>query len=120
MNAFNVTVLFLYACGMSLGQVLFKLSANRNSGGGAEQFLSAILRDGYFLSAVALYAGLTVLWVWILTRVPLSRAYPFVVVSFAVTPALAALIFKEALGSWYVIGLALVLAGLSVLVWKSA
>lgn len=118
-NAINATLLVLYAAGMSIGQVLFKLAANRTRGETARGFLSALLRDGYFLSTIGIYAGLTVLWVWILTQVPLSRAYPFVVLSFAFTPALASLIFGEALGAWYLAGLGLVVSGLAILVWKA-
>ena len=113
-------VLILYACGMSIGQVLFKFSADRSNEDRAQGFLSGILHNGYFLSAILVYAGLTVLWVWILARVPLSRAYPFVVLSFALTPALASLIFGEPLGLWYLIGLTLILAGLALLIWKAA
>ena len=120
MNAFNIVLLVVYAGGMSIGQVLFKFAADRSKGVAPGGFLAALLRDGYFLTAIALYAGLTVLWVWILMRVPLSRAYPFVVLSFAFTPALASLIFGESLGLWYLVGLGLIVSGLAILVLKAA
>ncbi|MGE5088243.1 MAG: transporter [Candidatus Levyibacteriota bacterium] len=119
MNALNVTLLVLYAGGMSVGQVLFKLAADRSRDDAARGFLGALLRDGYFLTAIAIYACLTLLWVWILTRVPLSRAYPFVVLSFAFTPALASWLFGESIGLWYLAGLGLVVSGLAILVWKA-
>jgi drug/metabolite transporter (DMT)-like permease len=52
---------------------------------------------GYFFVALILYAALTVLWVWILSYTPLSRAYPFLALAFALTPALGCLVFAEPL-----------------------
>ena len=37
----------------------------------------AFCSTGIFFVALILYAALTVLWVWILSYTPLSRAYPF-------------------------------------------
>lgn len=120
MSPLTVVLLVLYAGGMSIGQVLFKFAADRSKGDATGGFLAALLRDGYFLAAITIYAALTVLWVWILTRVPLSRAYPFVVLSFAFTPALASLIFGESIGLWYLVGLGLIVSGLAILVLKAA
>ena len=47
--------------------------------------------------AVALYAAATLLWVRILTTVPLSRAYPFVALAFVLVPAAGYLFFHEAI-----------------------
>jgi drug/metabolite transporter (DMT)-like permease len=120
MSSFQVAILVLYAFGMSIGQVLFKFAADRMTADTAEGFLSSVLGNGYFLLAFLVYCGLTVLWVWILTRIPLSRAYPFVVLAFVFTPALAFAIFGEPLDLWYLLGLGLVLCGLAVLTWKAA
>ena len=120
MSSLNIAMLVLYALGMSIGQVLFKLSADRMNGNATEGFLVSVLGNGYFYIALVLYCVLTVLWVWILTRVPLSRAYPFVVLAFVFTPAFAHLIFGESLDLWYAAGLGLVLSGLAVLIVKAA
>ena len=118
MSSLNVAILVLYGLGMSVGQVLFKLAADRMKANAGSGFLVAVLGNGYFYVAFILYCVLTVLWVWVLTRVPLSRAYPFVVLAFVFTPAFAYLIFGESLDLWYVLGLALVLSGLGVLIAK--
>jgi drug/metabolite transporter (DMT)-like permease len=118
MNAFNTVVLIVYALGMSVGQVLFKLSAQRAKGETTAAFLTSLPGNVYFAVAVVVYAVLTVVWVWVLTRVPLSLAYPFVALAFVFTPAFAWVVFGEALGGAYVLGLALILLGLSVLVWQ--
>ena len=43
---------------------------------------------------------------------PLSRAYPFVALAFALTPALGAIVFSEPVSTRLMIGIALILAGL--------
>ena len=78
------------------------------------------MANGWFLAAATLYAALTVMWVWILTIVPLSRAYPFVVLSFVLTPLGAAFFFGESLTLEYGIGISVILVGLSFLVLKGA
>jgi hypothetical protein len=50
--------------------------------------IAGFLLNGYFFVALILYAALTVLWVWIPSFTQLSRAYPFLALAFALTPAL--------------------------------
>lgn len=119
MTTLNVTILFLYALGMSLGQVLFKLAADRAKAVEGDVFWSSLFSTGYFYLSIALYATLTLAWFWILARVPLSRAYPFVALAFLLTPAFAALFFDESVDVWYALGLALILGGLSIVIWKA-
>src|SRR6185369_10807874 len=71
MSAVNVVILLLYGLGMSVGQVMFKIAADRAKARAAGGFLEPLVTDGYFLAAVALYGALTILWVWIMTSVPL-------------------------------------------------
>jgi multidrug transporter EmrE-like cation transporter len=47
-----------------------------------------------------------------LTFTPLSRAYPFVALAFALTPALGGLVFAEPISVRLVIGIGLILCGL--------
>jgi drug/metabolite transporter (DMT)-like permease len=65
-----------------------------------------------FIGAILLYVALTVLWVWILTFTPLSRAYPFVALAFALTPLLGGLVFGEPIGTRLILGIVLILGGL--------
>src|SRR5215475_3694602 len=68
--------------------------------------------NGYFVAAVVLYGALSVLWVWLLSFTPLSRAYVFVALAFAATPLLAGLIFGEPISVRLMIGVALICCGL--------
>jgi drug/metabolite transporter (DMT)-like permease len=109
----QVAILAAYALGMSGGQVLFKLAALRYAAeGSVAERLLGLMQNAYFLTALVLYAALSVLWVWILTFTPLARAYPFVALAFAVTPLLGGLIFGEAISGRLIAGLLLILGGL--------
>ena len=109
----QVVLLVAYAAGMVGGQMLFKAAALRYQpdATGAERAFSLIC-NAYFLGAVALYVALTVLWVWLLTFIPLSRAYPFVALAFAITPLLGGMVFAEPITVKLLAGIALLLGGL--------
>src|SRR3954463_9011396 len=55
----NVVLLLVYGLGMSIGQVLFKLAADRARATAADGFLMSLLTTGYFYLAVAIYGVLT-------------------------------------------------------------
>ncbi len=109
----QVALLIAYAGGMAGGQVLFKMAALKGVADGpmVERLFSMML-NRFFAAAVLLYAALTVLWVWILSFTPLSRAYVFVALAFAVTPLLGAFVFAEPISVRLVIGIGLVFCGL--------
>ena len=108
----QIALLITYAGGMAGGQVLFKLAAMRLPDGSAVERAVSLIGNGFFIAAILLYAALAVLWVWVLTFTPLSRAYPFVALAFAVTPLLGVFIFSEPLSSRLIIGIAVVFCGL--------
>lgn len=58
-----------------------------------------------------------ILLTWILSKVPLSRAYPFVASVFVVTPILANWLLGERISGSVMVGTALVMAGLMVVVY---
>ena len=66
----QILLLTAYAGGMSAGQLLFKMAANSygNENVGTGERLLALFCNLYFLSALVLYAGFALVWVWILRR----------------------------------------------------
>ncbi len=114
----HVIILFVYALGMAVGQLLFKAASKTAGIAPSQNFIASLATNVWFLGAVFLYGALTVVWVWILTLVPLSRAYPFVVISFAVTPLGAAYFFAEPVNTYYFLGLAVILIGLAILLFS--
>jgi drug/metabolite transporter (DMT)-like permease len=111
-----MVLLVLYAVLLGVGQILFKMAAEtaRERGGG---FLLALVFEPKFIVAIILYGGLTILWTWILSKVPLSRAYPFVALAFVITPVLAHVLLGEPLPIAVIGGTVLVMLGLVVVIY---
>jgi drug/metabolite transporter (DMT)-like permease len=117
LSLMQISILVFYATGMAGGQLLFKAAAMRfvSSATPIERILGLLL-NGYFIAALLLYAALSLLWVWVLSFTPLSRAYPFVALAFALTPFLGMLAFAEPF-SWRLAGgILLILCGLVLVV----
>lgn len=113
LSSFQIAILVAYAVAMAVGQVLFKTAALRvGAAGSLGERLAALAHNGYFAVSVVLYAALTVVWVWILTFTPLSRAYVFVALSFVVTPFFGAALFGEPISVRLVVGIGLIVGGL--------
>ena len=111
----QILLLMVYAAGMSGGQVLFKMAALRYvAEGGVGERLLGLVCNIYFVTALVFYAGYAILWVWILSFTPLSRAYPFVALAFALTPLPGAMLFGETISLRLIVGLLFILCGLFI------
>ena len=104
--------LLLVAGILAGGQVLFKLaSAQLVIGNGTGPLLRSFV-SAPMVAALVLYAAATLLWVYLLHGVPLSRAYPFMALAFAFVPLLSWIVFGDALDLRYAFGVTLILCGL--------
>ena len=113
LSSAQIALLIGYAAAMTGGQLLFKVAALRAAATASPgERLFAMLANGFFLAAVLLYGALAVLWVWILSFTPLSRAYIFVALAFAATPLLGAIVFLEPISPRLVTGIGLIVCGL--------
>lgn len=118
MKPWQVILLLAYCTGLSLGQILFKKAAiSLHAEARSKVLLVAVASNGTLWSAVLLYAGLTGLWVYILSVTDLSKAYPFHALTLALTPLLASRLFDERLSPSFYIGLAAILLGLCLIAW---
>jgi multidrug transporter EmrE-like cation transporter len=103
-----LTVAFILAS----GQMLFKIAADRLVMGEGLLALAASFVTRPMLVALVLYGVATVLWVYLLHGLPLSRAYPFIGLVFAFVPLMSWIVFGDSLDGRYAVGLGLLLAGL--------
>lgn len=87
--------------------------------GGLAEALAASMSSPLIWLGLGIYGLSVALWVWVLSRVDLSVAYPFVGVSFIVTMAFGAYLLDEQVGSMRIIGTLLIATG-CVLVARSA
>jgi drug/metabolite transporter (DMT)-like permease len=106
--------LLCFPLAMAAGQMLFKRAASQITPGAGDSWLVEVVRLPAMWVAVALYAGATLLWVRILTTVPLSRAYPFAALAFVLVPMAGYLFFDETVNAKYALGTGLIIAGVIV------
>lgn len=112
----TIAILLTYSVALAGGQVLFKLAALRFTPAARwSDNLLALALNPYLVLAIVLYALLSAVWVWVLTFVPLSTAYPFVALTFVLTVASGALLFGEAVTLRLVLGGLMIIAGLIVI-----
>ena len=101
---------------MVVGQLTFKRVAQSLDGiSGIGAILRHLALNPWFLAALMLYGGATLLWIMVLRETPLSKAYMFVALAFALVPLGASVLFHESLGQRYYLGLCLVIAGVGVI-----
>ena len=102
----------LFCVLMGTGQMLFKLASIRAKGASnLLEMLHTISVSPFFWTAGILYAVASMLWVIILTRVPLSVAYPATTLTIVLVPLASWLFFGDALSMRLAIGMAAILFG---------
>lgn len=109
---FKFLQLAAFSISLATGQILFKLAADKISARPGPINSLFELMSIPLVAAVGLYGLTTLLWVWVLTDTPLSRAYPFTFFASALVPISAFLIFKEDLSWTYMPGFVLIMFGL--------
>lgn len=103
-----ICVVFLAA-----GQLLFKRVGSQLS-----NITSLILDPNiriFFFSALALYGTSTLLWIWALRTLPLSKAYPFMALGFLIVPIAAYYAFGEPLTYKHLVGSCVIVAGIFII-----
>jgi multidrug transporter EmrE-like cation transporter len=95
----------------AIGQLLFKASRLAQPDASIIQlFFQVELWVG-----LVLYGLSAVTWLWVLSKVPLSYAYPILALSFPIVVALSAFTFSETISLVQAGGLALIIIGVSML-----
>lgn len=98
---------------IAVGQVFFKISTDQLAEKVDAPYL-AIMFQPYFIIGVAIYGAATLLWVYVLKSVQLSYAYSFMALTYIMVPLLAMYFLKETINIRYVIGTAVIIAGVLI------
>jgi multidrug transporter EmrE-like cation transporter len=116
-NPLQIIQILVVVVSMAAGQILFKLAAGRIDRFSATDWKSyaGLLGNGYLVVGVFVYALTAILWVLVLRSAPLSRAYPFMALSFLLVPAAGPIIFKEPFSWSLPVGGTLILMGIVVI-----
>lgn len=115
----NTAFLASFTVILAVGQVLFKKVGLAVTGLPPAQALLVVLRDPVLYGALALYGIATLLWIWILSRVPLAQAYPWVAMGMVIVPLLGWYLFGERIGPLFWLGAVLVIAGIILVQYGS-
>lgn len=114
MNTLNLSVIlftvFLSAC----AQLLLKVGMTRFGGGYLEDGISGVIRVLFspaVFSGIFIYALSVLVWLWVLSRVDLSIAYPFVGLSFIFTLLFGYAFLDETVNGMRIAGSLLIAAG---------
>ena len=110
----NLVSLMIFATSLAVGQVMFKRVGLVIRGQPLFDGLLSLLTQPAFYFVLGIYGFSAFLWVWILSRIPLSQAYPWVATGVAIVPLLGWYVFDEHVGPLFWFGVALILAGISM------
>ncbi len=96
------------------GQFLFKGAGLAIRGRPpAEMAWTLATLPGFYLS-LAIYGVATLMWIFVLSRVPLSQAYPWMAAATVIVPLLGYFFYGEQMSWTYWAGMALIVAGLTL------
>ena len=109
MNAF---LLVLLAVSLPAGQLLFKRASFSMQGKPLVEGFLALMALPSFYAALAIYGFTTAVWVFILSRMPLVEAYPWMASATVAVPLIGWLYFGERVGPMFWPGIVLVGVGL--------
>lgn len=112
MNLLPLLAIVLVA---SIGQLLLKMSVLGRTGTLGVREYFGLLLNPYFVIGMAMYAATSVAWIWALKNYPLSKVYPVLALTFVLVPVLARLFLNEKLAMLDLVGMALILAGVSLI-----
>jgi multidrug transporter EmrE-like cation transporter len=113
-NIMNFVYLAVFTTMLAAGQLLFKVVGLSIRGQSLADGLLAVVRQPALYAALFLYGFATCLWIWILSRVPLSMAYPWVAVGVALVPLLSWWLFDEQVTMTFWLGILLIIVGIIV------
>jgi len=81
---------------------------------GKLHYLALMFSDLWVLSALAAAVAAAILWMLVIQRLDIGYAYPFVALSFVLVPIGATALFGEPLPAIQLLGIALIIAGVTV------
>jgi undecaprenyl phosphate-alpha-L-ara4N flippase subunit ArnE len=107
---------FFAAAISAFGQVLLKYAMIKH---GSIEFslrgLFGLFTEPRLLFALFLYAAALLMWLHVLSKVPLSTAYPILAITYVIVPLLSLIFFGERIHQSQLIGICLVLAGVAMI-----
>jgi drug/metabolite transporter (DMT)-like permease len=107
----NVSLLSFIMILLVTGQFLFKQAGWAIRGRSLLDACLAILSLPVFYLAVSIYALATLLWVYVLSRVPLTLAYPWIACTTIAVPLIGRFVYAEQVTPFFWLGIGFVVVG---------
>lgn len=111
-NVINLLTLSILTTFLAVGQLLFKRLGGTIRGMGIIFSAITLLEEPIFYVALLIYGVATLLWIWVLGRVSLMQAYPWVGVGVIVVPLLSSYFYGEKVAPPFWVGAALITVGI--------
>ncbi len=97
------------------GQICLKFGLGKLDSQAAFVVITAMFRDWYVLAGFIAYGVSSLMYLFVLSRLDVSYAYPFVAINYVFVTFLAWLILKESVPTLRLVGLAIICIGVVVL-----
>lgn len=107
-----VALLTLFSFLLATGQILFKMVARTADSLASIPGILGLATNIWFWLSLVLYGAATLLWIFILQKIDLVQAYPFMALGFIIVPLAAVFFLGEQVNLYYFAGVALILTGL--------
>jgi EamA-like transporter family. len=115
MGATNLIVILITVFMSACAQLMLKMGAsaalNPSQAVGTNDVIWRVIQSPLILSGIFTYGVSVLIWIWVLSRVELSIAYPFVGLSFIFTLLFGVFFLGEAINVAKVAGTVLIILG---------
>lgn len=106
-------VILLSVCFSSLSQILLKIGAMRlNITGANLQSLQSLVTNPYVIGGIVMQVVALAIWLYVLRKVQVSYAYPFVAFGFILVLVVGRVTFGDTLDLPRIIGIGLIVVGI--------
>jgi multidrug transporter EmrE-like cation transporter len=100
-------------------QLAFKAASEGLEGiGFGLGFVAAALAIPAFWVTILCYIATFIVWMAVLTRMDLNRAFPLTALTYVTVPLLALVLFGERLPAWRIFGIGVIVAGVFLIGWE--
>jgi undecaprenyl phosphate-alpha-L-ara4N flippase subunit ArnE len=115
MKTYSIWLPLLAASISACGQILLKYAmAQVGPLNFSPGILLKALRQPFLPVALVIYALALLLWLEVLSKTPLSVAYPVLAVTYVLVPLISQFVFHERLEPTHYVGMFLILAGVAL------
>jgi drug/metabolite transporter (DMT)-like permease len=117
----HIALVVGYAAVIATGNLVLEAAAQRLRASSAQtafEMVLAGLGNVYLWIGLTIYAVSFVVWLWLLSFIPLRYAYPTAATSLLIVPLLTGLMTREFPPPLYWVGIVLVIVGLTLVVTR--